>query len=130
MITIEQVMTKSPKVITAEISLSEASQIMRNANIRHLPVISHKGNVIGILSERDVRLVNSLTMGSVPTVEDVMTPNPYLVQKDVRLTKVIAEMRVQKYGAAIVVDDIGQICGIFTLIDALAILADLARKQA
>ncbi len=130
MTTIEQVMTKTPLTISPGASLAEAAEMMRNADIRHLPVVNLKAGIIGILSERDIRLVNSLPKTCVATVDDVMTPYPYVVQKDVQLTKVVSEMKSQKYGAAIVVDDIGQVCGIFTITDALAVLADLTRKQA
>jgi CBS domain-containing protein len=127
---IEDVMTKSPKVISHGAPLSEASEIMRACNIRHLPVVNIKGEVIGMISERDIRLVNSLPRNFVCTVDDVMTPSPYIVQKGAPLTQVILEMRVHKYGAAIVVDDIGQVCGVFTTIDALSVLSDLVRRTA
>lgn len=128
MITVEEVMTKSPKVIGPNSSLKEASEMMRDADIRHLPVLDLKGKVIGLISERDIRLVNSLPTNSVSTVDDVMTPYPYIVQKEASLSKVVSEMRSQKYGAAVIVDDIGQICGVFTTTDALSVLSDLIKK--
>ncbi len=130
MTVIEDVMTKSPKVVSHGSPLSEASEIMRECNIRHLPVVNTKGQVIGLISERDIRLVNSLPRNFVCTVDDVMTPNPYIVQKGAPLSQVVSEMRIQKYGAAIIVDDIGQVCGVFTTIDALSVLSDLVRRSA
>jgi CBS domain-containing protein len=130
MTVIEDVMTKSPKVVSHGSPLSEASEIMRECNIRHLPVVNIKGQVIGIVTERDIRLVNSLPRNFVCTVDDVMTGAPYIVQKGAPLAQVVSEMRAQKYGAAIVVDDIGQVCGVFTTIDALSVLSDLVRRSA
>ena len=127
MITIAEVMTKSPKLISPKLSLTEASRLMNKDGIRHLPVVDFKGNIVGILSERDIRLASTFPKSAVSTVDDVMAPYPYVVQKEELLPKVLREMRSQKYGAAIVVDDIGQVCGIFTVTDALAMLGNLTK---
>ena len=127
---IEDVMTSSPKVISHGALLSAAADLMRESNIRHLPVVNTKGSVIGLVSDRDIRLVSCLPKNFICTVDDVMTPAPYLVQKGAPLNQVVSEMRIRKYGAAIVVDDIGQVCGVFTTTDALSVLSDLVRRQA
>lgn len=35
-------------------SVSEAIQIMENYKVRHLPVVDKKGNIVGIISSKDV----------------------------------------------------------------------------
>jgi CBS domain-containing protein len=127
MITVEEVMTKTPTVISKQWSLDEAASLMRKSEFRHLPVVDLKGNVVGVVSERDLRLAIMLP-GTSNTVEDVMTPNPYLVSKETPVSTIIAQMRSQKFGAAVVVDDIGLVCGIFTVTDALALLASLTKQ--
>jgi CBS domain-containing protein len=130
MTAIKDIMTKSPLTAPPKMDLKEAAKIMNLYEIRHLPVTNFKGEVIGIVSDRDLKLGIGMQYQGVKTVEDVMTPNPYIVSGDTDLAQVISEMRQQKFSCAIVVDDIGQVVGVFTTTDALTILADLTRKQA
>lgn len=50
----EEIMTKSLITIREDSPITGALALMRQFNIRHLPVIDDKGNLKGILSIRDV----------------------------------------------------------------------------
>jgi len=50
----EEIMTKSLITVREDSPITGALALMRQFNIRHLPVIDDKGNLKGILSIRDV----------------------------------------------------------------------------
>ena len=101
---------------------------MRKHNIRHLPVLDG-GALVGIVSDRDLRLVESVagttTRGTL--VEEAMTPEPYIVEADTPLRDVVEKMVDHKLGCAVVTER-GKVAGIFTTIDALRALLALERQ--
>jgi acetoin utilization protein AcuB len=121
---ISDVMTRMPKVITADATLGDALDLMSEQNIRHLPVL-YENRVVGILSERNAKALALLKDGNSYLVGDAMTPEPYVVlpTKDVR--KTVGEMLQYKYGSAVVQEKDGKVVGIFTTIDALRLLKQL-----
>ncbi|MGE0789795.1 MAG: CBS domain-containing protein [Sandaracinaceae bacterium] len=122
--TIADYMTASPHTIGLEQTLSNASRRMHEHGIRHLPVL-HGGELRGILSSRDIALVEALD-GADPetvTVEEAMSAETYVVAPTETLASVVGTMADRKYGAAVVM--IGrEVVGIFTTIDALRALRE------
>ncbi|MCU0496540.1 MAG: CBS domain-containing protein [Anaerolineae bacterium] len=51
------IMTHKPVTIRADQSLARALTLMQEVGCRHLPVISHDGHLIGVISDRDCRTV-------------------------------------------------------------------------
>jgi CBS domain-containing protein len=47
-------MTKNPITIYFDENLEKAIQIMKEKNIRHLPVVNKEGKLIGMISSRDI----------------------------------------------------------------------------
>lgn len=117
--TIRDAMTASPHTIGKDQTLDHASRVMREHQIRHLPVLDG-GEVLGILSIRDVYLIETLqdVDPAKVTVEEAMSAEPYSVVPDAPLKEVVAQMAEHKYGAAVVMEG-RQVVGIFTTIDAL-----------
>ncbi|MES3037688.1 MAG: CBS domain-containing protein, partial [Bdellovibrionota bacterium] len=100
-------------------------KMMHEYKVRHLPVL-HAGKLIGILSERDVRLVESFrdVDPEKVTVEEALTPNPFIVAPNAPLNDVCAQMALNKYGCALVCDN-QKLVGIFTWVDALKAFNEL-----
>ena len=121
--TIRDAMTPSPHTIGKDQTLEHASRVMREHEIRHLPVLDG-GRVLGILSIRDVYLVETLADADPTkvTVEEAMSAEPYAVAPATPLKEVVAEMAEHKYGAAVVMEE-RKVVGIFTTVDALRVLA-------
>lgn len=121
--TIRDVMTESPHTIGKAQTLDKASQVMREHGIRHLPVLDG-GELLGILSNRDVYLIETLqdVDPEKVTVEEAMSADPYAVAPDAVLKDVVGQMAEHKYGAAVVMEG-RKVIGIFTTIDALRVLA-------
>jgi acetoin utilization protein AcuB len=122
-------MTISPVVISSDRTLSEARRLMRERNIRHLPVVD-AGVLVGVVSQRDLYLLETLK-GVDPSseiVREAMTNDPYTVPPDALLEEVATVMAENKYGSAVVVDR-GTVIGVFTTVDALRTLATLMRRR-
>lgn len=61
-------MTKDPKTVSPEDTLTRAADIMRESRINHLPVVEG-GRLVGILSDTDLRNA-SLASGPLPAAEE------------------------------------------------------------
>lgn len=119
---IETYMTGSVHTIGARKTLEEAHHLMRTRKVRHLPVLKG-GKLVGIVSQRDLALIESLP-GVDPekvTVEDAMSDDLLVVTQDTLLAEVAQKMARRKVGSAVVTDG-GQVVGIFTAVDALKTL--------
>ncbi len=123
--TIQKFMTMAPHTIGAEQTIEKANQVMNEFRIRHLPVLSG-GRLIGILTDRDIKLVESFkdVDPTKMTVIDAMTPEPYITSPEAALSEVCSEMVLRKYGC-VLVEDNRKLVGIFTWIDALRAFDEL-----
>ena len=127
-IVVEEFTTPSPFSVTAEENLLQLEEIMAREGIRHVPVV-RAGVPIGIVSDRDLRVVKNFSGHETFLAEQIMTPDPFTVSPDMPLDQVAYEMSQRKIGSAIVVDEEGKVIGIFTSTDALNALVELVRGQ-
>ncbi len=126
---IAKYMTTVPHSVGDEQTLSRAASIMRENGIRHLPVL-RGGKLLGILTDRDIRLIESLEGfdASDLAVAEAMSEEPYAVDPETPLDEVVAEMAERKYGSAVVVQN-KKVVGIFTTVDACRALSELLRTR-
>lgn len=121
-------MTKQPWTIQRKESLADAHRIMREHEIRHLPVMDN-GELVGVVSFGDLQLLE--TIADLPLqavdVDEAMTPNPFYVTADTAVDDVAEVMATHKYSSAIIMGPNG-VEGIFTYIDACRALAELVRR--
>jgi acetoin utilization protein AcuB len=112
-------MTPGPYCVAPHDLLLKAYALMREHEIRHLPVL-RGSELVGALSDQDVNLAQRpQPAGSEQaTVEDAMTTEPYAVAPDTPINQVARVMVKRKIGSAVVLDR-RQIVGVFTLTDAL-----------
>lgn len=121
----------TPDPITADeaATIDELWQLMKTHGIRHLPIL--RGNsVVGVVSDRDVRLILGLTVAEKLQVQaaDIMAETPLTVSASTPLDEVAYAMSDKKVGSAIVEDDDGHFLGIFTATDALNALIEIVRQ--
>lgn len=132
--TVESYMTPSPHTIGANQTLAVAHRLMRDNGVRHLPVLDN-GRLVGIVTQRDLHLIETLEDVDPETVrvEEAMTADPYVVHRDESLSAVVRHMTAHKIGSAIVVErdvvDGEHVIGVFTTVDALALLLDLLQRR-
>ena len=125
---IQESMTLVPKTIGSDLPISKAGAIMREHDVRHLPVLK-EGKLVGIISDRDIKIAKSFPGPGELSVEDVMTPDPFVVGPDAFLDEVAAVMIEHKYGCAVIQSPGGKVVGIFTTIDALRVLNNVLQKN-
>lgn len=116
---ISKYMTTLPHTIGAEQTLAKANKVMAELRVRHLPVLKG-GKLVGILSDRDLKLVESFrdVDPEQVSVEEAYSPDPYVTSPASSLAEVCEKMAAHKYGCALVVDN-HKLVGIFTWVDAL-----------
>jgi acetoin utilization protein AcuB len=126
---IDRYMTPGPFSVGQEQSLAQAHKLMRDHQIRHLPVL-HGGKLVGVLSDRDLHLIETLrdVDPDKVTIEEAMSPSVYTVSPKAPLDEVVREMVHHKYGCAIV-EDHNNLVGVFTTVDALRAFADLLETR-
>jgi len=122
--TVRAFMSAAPFTIGRAQSLTVAQRLMRAHGIRHLPVLDC-GRLVGLLSERDVFLIESLP-GTNPTdvrAEEAMVQELLTTAPDAPLAEVIRAMVERKVGSAVVLEG-DHVVGVLTTIDALRALLD------
>jgi acetoin utilization protein AcuB len=124
-LSIENYMTSVLIVIAPEQPIAEAARLMRLHGVRHLPVV-REGRVIGLLSQRDVYLIETLRDVDPRRVrvEEAMTTDVYAVDPEESVVSVARHMADKRIGSA-VVEHNGKLLGLFTTTDSLRALAAL-----
>ena len=54
MLSVSEIMTREPYTLAPEASLADARRLMAEHHIRHVPILSPEGTLIGVVSQRDV----------------------------------------------------------------------------
>ena len=127
--TLEKLMTKHPLTVGYEDSIQQASEMMLEHRFRHLPVTDQLGEVIGILSDRDIQRAMEVRRQGIE-VEMVLAPNrkvkdfmswpPHAVPSDTPLVEVVKFMVKEKISALLVNSaNTGKVRGIITTEDVL-----------
>lgn len=112
--------------------LLESYNKMKLNKIRHLPVMDHNGNVIGIISDRDFqRAMESVSSGTTSSsnfgigglVRDYMSSSIKTVPFDTELISVVQEMLDNKINAVLITNQ-SKIVGIISHQDLLQVLSN------
>lgn len=102
-----------------------------SSSIRHLPVINEKGEVTGLLTQRDLYKIVSPHRNeegdwfyNLETLDDiilkhVMIKNPYTLHPEDTIGQAVRVMVDLKYGCVPIVDSQNILCGIVTQYDIL-----------
>lgn len=128
MLTVNDLMTVDPTVVTPDSSLRHVIGLMKQEGCRQLPVVEN-GKLVGIITDRDVRLiVNSPVVHherkedekllNEVTAESCMTPNPITITPDTPAYRAAEMLSIYKFGALPVVEG-GVLIGIVTVTDFL-----------
>lgn len=122
---IQKFMTTCPFTVNGDQTLKFAQSLMKEHNIRHLPVLDD-GALVGIISERDIDYISSYRGVDVGTekVSQAMTRELYKVNAETELGEVCKLMASEKIGSVLVLDN-KKLVGIFTWIDALMAMEEL-----
>lgn len=122
-------MAKDVLTVDENTSLMRATRLMKENNIRRLPVVSH-GKLIGIITDRDVKDASPSKTTTLDIhelyyllsdmkVKDVMTPTPLTLLSTDSLEKAAMIMLHSKISGMPVVDDAGYLTGLLSETDVL-----------
>lgn len=138
MLTVEDIMTPDPCCVEPDTPLGEAVRRMKQRRCRQLPVCDDEGQLVGVLSDRDVRLaVNSpfvlhersddvALLDNIP-VEACMTPDPLTVDADAPAALAADMLREYKFGALPVMRG-GDLVGIVSVSDILRSYSEILER--
>ncbi len=107
---------KEPITVSPDASLREAARIMKEHGIGFLPVVDQSGNLVGVISERDIAY--ALGEGKENSkVSEIMRTNVIKVKEDD--TVAMAARLLSEYGIRhlVVVDASGRLKGVFSIKD-------------
>jgi acetoin utilization protein AcuB len=138
-LTVGDWMTKNPQTIDADASVIEAIHVLREKNVRRLPVMK-AGKLAGLVTEK-------MLLGYMPAattldqwelqyilnktpVTAAMNATPHTVRPDALLSEAAKLLRDRKLNGVIVVDDEGDLIGILTTTNALEALEHFAQMAA
>lgn len=129
-------MSKEVIIIEDEASMMDASQLMREKNVNRLPVVSSSGNLVGIVSDRDIKAASPSKATTLDVhelyyllskikVREVMTQRPYTISPDDTVEKAAVIMLEKKITGLPVIDDSNAIVGILTQGDVFRVLTSI-----
>ena len=135
---IKERMTKNPSTVKPNDGLKEAIWKMERGHFRHLPVVDDSDKLIGILSDRDIRLIRpSLAFVNKEeamvqlwslSVQQAAVFDPVKVGPDTTLREAAELMLRWHVGGLPVVDNTDKVVGVITYTDLLRELG--GREQA
>lgn len=116
-------------------SIIDAHLLMKDKDIRHIPIMDNDNKLVGIISDRDVQKAmvikkinefnNEIVIPAEYKIENFMSWPVYTVGEKTHL-KLVAEILLkEKISSLIVQNDQGQITGIVTTTDLLAYMVQI-----
>lgn len=115
-------MSPDPVTVAPSTSVDEARHLLDTYGVRHLPVVDH-GRVVGMISDRDVRLAHR-ALATAPAdreqvdVAAVMSTPVHVVDADAEIEQAARLMLSRRISALPVLDD-GELVGLVTTTDCL-----------
>ncbi|HEY8548921.1 MAG TPA: CBS domain-containing protein [Vicinamibacterales bacterium] len=124
---VRDLMTPDPLVVCLDDSLATIRELMSEKHIRHVPVVDNRGDLVGLVSERDLLRRAAGFEGSVPLsldeeiaasvkVREIMTWEVETVEADEDVATAASVMLENKYGCLPVLEQ-GVLAGILTEAD-------------
>ena len=130
------VMTSDPITLTAQATVEDAADLMRERNIRHVPVVDGRGALAGMVSDRDLGYldlgrvlgdegIDGVRRHLMTPVAKVMTPDVITVGPDDDVGDLVELMLEGRVGAVPVVQGTsGRLVGIVSYVDLLRVFRD------
>ena len=136
MLTVAEIMTREPYTLGPDDTLADARQLLSEHHIRHIPIVSSEGSLIGVVSQRDVlaagdsTVVNRDGSGSQENyvaLSTIMTSPVQTADESASLRGAALSLQKNKLGCMPVLND-GRLVGIITDADFVAIAVNLMEQ--
>jgi acetoin utilization protein AcuB len=105
--------------VRKEASIQEAMALMKGESIRHLPVVDQKMNLVGWITDADLRGVLIASMLEELTLEDVMIRKPFTIHPEMALEEAARILLDKRVGGLPIVRN-GKLVGVITVSDILS----------
>lgn len=128
-VTVSEIMTRKITSASINATMADAVKSMSDMRIRRLPIISHDGDVIGLVTNKDVlRMLSKLKGEASPFDEEIskyMTKEVITVDPDDDVRLIASRMVIFNIGGLVVSDKNSKIIGIVTERDLVKRLSDV-----
>jgi len=104
--------------IGKDASIQEAMALMKQESIRHLPVVDKQMNLVGWITDADLRGVLIASMLEELTLEDVMIRKPFTIRPEMPLEEAARILLDKRIGGLPIVEN-ARLVGIVTVADIL-----------
>ena len=132
-------MTPNPVTIDENASIIEAIHLLKEKNIRRLPVL-HRGRVVGVVTEKMLLKFSPGKATSLDTwevhylvsktpVKEAMNPKPHIVSPETDIRDAAKLLHDRKLNGVLVLNAAGDLVGIFTTTNALEALIDMCDAE-
>ena len=127
----KDVMSSPVVTLSPDIKLLHAQDLIQKRMFRHIPVATVDGNVVGILSDRDVwRVLANPVVSHIPSsvevvkssVHHVMSQTVLVAKPETKIRAIVRVMLEEHIGAMPIVSGTGQLVGMITRSDILRML--------
>ncbi|WP_438043415.1 CBS domain-containing protein [Sorangium sp. So ce128] len=123
-----ELMTENPRTVRVDDPIGEAVNVLQTMDFRHVPVVDEQGELVGMLSDRDLRALQSpyaedtAEVGAAPRkarapVSTIMSGNVVSASPDADVAELMELMLDNKIGALPIVDGEGALVGIVSYVD-------------
>ncbi|MDN5293414.1 MAG: acetoin utilization protein AcuB [Eubacteriales bacterium] len=135
---VRNLMSQPVTTVSENTTVGEALEILRQKNIRRLPVVNKDGQLVGLATEWDLIKIFPVkktspfetNLISRTPIKNVMTPNPITISPDETIENAAVVMQYNKVGCLPVVEN-DRVIGMITLTDILTAFIDaLGLEQA
>jgi len=112
--------------VSANTSVHECAALMSEKHVGALVVLDAKGNLVGIVSERDIiRILSKKQISDSTTVKEIMVPSEKIIssQKTDSITDVMEKMN-ENYIRHIVIKDGDRLLGLGSIRDVVRMVLD------
>jgi acetoin utilization protein AcuB len=126
---VSEYMSSSPVTIGVNEDYGTAFDIMQTRDLHHLPVVNDHGDVVGIVTRRDLQLGARFFHEAPTEVSEVMHAPVVTIAPDANLSAAAERMIAERIGCLPVVDGDRRLAGMITETDLFRALKDLLAKQ-
>jgi CBS domain-containing protein len=136
MLTVAEIMTREPYTLGPDDTLATARQLLAEHHIRHIPIVSADGSLLGLVSQRDVLAAGDTTVlnresGSsrenYVALSSIMSSPVQSVDESASLRGTAMHLQKHKVGCVPVLRK-GKLVGIITDSDFVAIAINLMEQ--
>ncbi|MGB7291613.1 MAG: CBS domain-containing protein [Thermodesulfobacteriota bacterium] len=122
---VKDFMTQNPVIVSPLDNIQYTFQVLTNNGIHQVPVVS-KGELVGIVTDRDLRIAMSEDISSPNlNIGNVMSKSPVSATDDLRMVEPVKIIRKRRFNALPVINKKGEPVGIVTVRDILDGLINL-----